>query len=122
MEIEKTDSHIPSASATAKLIPNQNTKGAFPSTITPHPSVSSFDWKRLLANRQEIAFTFRQSRALRQIAAREGRACRRKAHNSAPARSFLGTRSVLIQANFRNLPLALWFAFGSFLVMEEGTP
>jgi len=47
MEIEKTDSHIPSASATAKLIPNQNTKGAFPSTITPHPSGSSFDWKRL---------------------------------------------------------------------------
>jgi hypothetical protein len=47
MEIEKTDSHIPSASATAKLIPNQNTKGAFPCTITPHPSGSSFDWKRL---------------------------------------------------------------------------
>ncbi|MHB1938056.1 MAG: hypothetical protein ACYCOR_15915, partial [Acidobacteriaceae bacterium] len=49
MEIEKTDSHIPSASATVKLIPNQNTKGAFPSTITPHPSGSSFDWKRLMA-------------------------------------------------------------------------
>ena len=47
MEIEKTDSHIPSASATAKLIPNQNTKGAFPSTITPHPSGSSLYWKRL---------------------------------------------------------------------------
>ena len=50
LEIERTDSHIPSATAaTANLTQNQNPKGQKPGFAYPSlPSGSSLDWKRLV--------------------------------------------------------------------------